>query len=279
MTGLVVTGYASLDYVIGLAGQAQGDATTLIAHRDPAAWPRAGGCPAYIAAAARRAGQQAFPLSWIGQGPEAALYCAALVRLGLPLDGIAAVDAERSPTALMIYQADGSCICLYDPALGRQERLTPAQAALIAAASHVCIAVGPPQLQAAILAACPRAARVYWAVKNDPDSFGPAIRNDLSARADVILCSAAERGLIGPTGALIVETRGKEGVVLHTPGKPARHHSIAAIAARDTTGAGDSLAGGFIAAEMAGEPPERAVLAGIRAAAALLRDRQGGGAR
>ena len=43
MKQLVVTGYASLDYAVGLAGQAVADSTTLIASRDVTAWPRAGG--------------------------------------------------------------------------------------------------------------------------------------------------------------------------------------------------------------------------------------------
>ena len=46
-----------------------------------------------------------------------------------------------------------------------------------------------------------------------------------------------------------------------------------AIAVADTTGAGDTFAGGFIAAEMAGADPAEAARAGITAAARLLTER------
>jgi len=272
MNQLVITGYASLDYAVRLAGQAMGDRTTLISARDAGAWPRAGGCPTYIAAAAARAGARALPVMWVGQGAEGTLFSGAVAALGLPTQGIGIMAAPRSPTALMIYQADGSCICLYDPALDRSERLTSAQTALIAGASHVCISVGPPHLMDAIMDACPAGARLYWAVKNDPDAFPAALCARLSARADVIFCNAAERGLLGPTGAVLVQTRGAAGVAV-TEGGHSVELPAPPVATHDTTGAGDSLAGGFIAAEMAGAGPVAAARAGLQAAAALLAGR------
>ena len=273
MTLLAITGYASLDYAVQLAGPARADATTLIAHRDAGAWPRAGGCPAYIAAAAQKAGRPAAPICWVGEGAEGQSYRAALARQGLPTEGIATVAAPRSPTALMVHQPDGSCLCLYDPALGGQERLTAAQRALLGRASHLCISVGPPQLQDEILAACPPAARLYWVLKRDAVSFPDALCARLSARADVILCNASERDMIAATGATIVETRGRAGVLLHRAGDAPERFEVESVDAVDTTGAGDTLAGGFIAAEMAGQRQGEAVGAGIAAAAALLRGR------
>ncbi len=274
MSHLVVTGYASLDYAVGLAGQAIGDRTTLIASRDTGAWPRAGGCPTYVAAAAVRAGQRATPIMWAGSGEEGALFTRAVAAQGLPTEGIGTMPSPRSPTALMVYQADGSCICLYDPALNGSERLTETQKALIAGASHLCISVGPPHLMVPILDACPPGARLYWAVKNDPDAFPAALRARLAERADVIFCSASERVLVPATDALVVETRGAASVAV-TEGGTTKELPVERVETRDTTGAGDTFAGGFIAAEMSGATSLAAAQAGISAAAALLQAREG----
>ncbi|MEM5474655.1 carbohydrate kinase family protein [Hoeflea sp. AS60] len=273
MSRLVVTGYASLDFAVGLDGQAVGDTTTLIAARDPEAWPRAGGCPTYISGAAVRAGQQATPIMWVGTGREGEGFVAKLEAQGIGTEGIGVVDSPRSPTALMVYQANGTCMCLYDPALGRAEVLTDAQKALIAGATHLCVSVGPSQLMDAICALCPQDARLYWAVKNDPDAFPPDLRTRLSARADVIFHSASERSLIGETAAVLVETRGSDCVVVTDAGQ-GREVPVTPIDIADTTGAGDSFAGGYIAAEMAGADPVEAAGAGIKAAAAVLADRK-----
>ena len=272
MRHLVVTGYASLDYPVGLAGQVRADATTLIAARDADVWPRAGGCPTFIAGAAERDGQRATPVMWVGQGAEGRLFTGALTARGISVCGIGIVDSPRSPTALMIYQQDGSCICLYDPALDRREALNDTQKDLIAGASHLCISVGPPALMDRILSLCSPDARLYWAVKNDPDAFPPALCARLSARADVIFHSSPEAVLIGPNRAVRVETRGRDGVTITVEDR-ARAIPAAAIAVADTTGAGDTFAGGFIAAEMAGADPAEAARAGITAAARLLRER------
>lgn len=273
MNRLVVTGYASLDFAVGLDGQAVGDTTTLVAARDPEAWPRAGGCPTYISGAAVRAGQHATPVMWVGKGAEGEGFVARLEAQGIGTQGIGICDSASSPTALMVYQSDGSCICLYDPALGRCEVLTQAQKDLICAATHLCVSVGPPQLMEEIVRLCPAEARLYWAVKNDPDAYPPELRGRLAARADVIFHSASERRLIGETAAVLIETRGSDCVVVTAAGQ-LRELAVMPIDIADTTGAGDSFAGGYIAAEMAGADPVHAAGEGIKAAAALLADRK-----
>ena len=273
MSRLVVTGYASLDFAVSLDGQAQGDRTTLIADRDASAWPRAGGCPTYIAGAVVRSGQAASPVMWVGTGAEGQGFIGKIDAQGIGTEGIGLVDSPRSPTALMVYQADGSCMCLYDPALDRGEVLMDAQKDLIASASHLCISVGPPQLMDEIVSLCPRDARLYWAVKNDPDAFPDTIRARLSARADVIFHARSERPLIGANDAVLVETRGPDCVCV-TQGDEKTEIAVTPIDIADTTGAGDTFAGGFIAAEMAGADPVAAARAGIAVAATLLSERK-----
>lgn len=275
MTRLVVTGFASLDHAIHLAGDIGKDRTTRITWRDPAAWPRAGGCPVYIAMAAARQGLCAAPLTWIGDDAPGAALMAQCRAAGLDLTGIAAVAGRRSPVSILACQPDGAVSCLYDPGFPGEHRLTSAQAGLISAASHLCVTVGPGHLVGQILDLAPATARLYWAVKNDADSFDAAARQRLSARADVIFCNHAEQALIDGGNAIRVVTHGARGAEVITLQGSAFAPAPARIDVRDATGAGDTFAGGFIAAEMAGVlDPLAAVGAGMAAAAKLLTERQ-----
>ena len=275
MTELAVTGYASLDYPVGLSGQIRGDQTTLIDHRDAAAWPRVGGCPAYVALAAAARGQTVSPVTWVGSGPESDGYVAVLRDAGIGTNGIARLPAPRTPTAILAYQADGSCACLFDPVFTGDEELTRTQRELIGTASHLCISVGPPQLIGAIIESRAPNARLYWLVKNDTHCFTDAIREDLSSRADVIFCNGSERNLLAavPPETIIVETRGTQAIAVEQDGK-LRTLPVNALAVRDTTGAGDTLAGGYIAAEMVGTTDAiEAAASGLEAVRTMLEQR------
>ncbi|MCY6380192.1 carbohydrate kinase family protein [Hoeflea prorocentri] len=275
MSTLVVTGYASLDYVMGLSGQIAGDRTTIADHRDPDAWPRLGGCPAYVAMAAANAGETAYAVTWIGGGADGKFYTNQLYDNDVRIDGVAMLDGRPTPSAVLAYQADGTCACLFDPALAGEERLNQAQRDLIRASTHLCISVGPPHLMQEILSLRPDGARLYCVLKSDLNCFTPAVLEALSPQADVIFCNASERSLIGKVGssAIVVETNGPNGVRVCGQGIDTVV-PVSAVDARDTTGAGDTLAGAYIAAEMSGQTnPVAAATTGIEEVAALLRQR------
>lgn len=273
MTRLAVTGYASLDYAMQLDGMVTPDQTTA-GRRIDAAWPRVGGCPSYIAKAVAKAGGAVDPVMWVGTDAMGRMLADDLRAAGVGTDAVAMIDGARSPSALMVYQGDGSCAVLFDPGLAGAEALNDAQRAAIATASHLCISVGPPHLSAEILDLRAPDARLYWAVKNDPACFTPDIIARLRAEADVIFCSRAERGLVGETPAMVVQTLGPSGVQIDT-GDRRLLLPVSAIDTPDTTGAGDTFAGGVIAAEMAAPcTPEHAAQAGTAAAAGMLTARQ-----
>ena len=116
---------------------------------------------------------------------------------------------------------------------------------------------------------------MYWAVKNDPSCFDGNLCEKLSKRADVIFCNAAERKLISSTNATIIETHGKEGVSIICE-KRKTHIETNPVDTFDTTGAGDTFAGAFIAAEMSGrKDPNDAARVGLEAAESLLIERKG----
>ena len=273
MKQLVVTGYASLDYVVTLAGDIARNQTTQIVNRT--AWPRAGGSPTYVARAARRAGQLAAPITWIGSDPMAEALFGHYRAAGLLTDGVARVPGP-SPISLLAYQTDGAVSCLYDPAFAGEERLTPEQSALIGVASHVCITVGPDHLTASILDLLPAEARLYWVTKNDLKAFPPAACQTLAARADVVFCNHDEIEMIEGFRDTAIITHGGEGVeIAQSDGRRRCMAPLRVLNVADTTGAGDTFAGAYIAAEMDGvSSPTVAAEAGATAAWQMLKERE-----
>ncbi|MEO4042756.1 carbohydrate kinase family protein [Hoeflea sp. CAU 1731] len=278
MTQLAVTGYASLDYPVALSGRAEGNATTHIKWRSAEDWPRLGGCPAYVTAAAVSHGVTASPVCWTGANREGDLFVSALEKKGVSTAGVDRIEGERAPSAMLIYQSDGSCICLYDPAFGGAERLTDDQAEVVAEAENLCVTVGPGHLMDAILAARNPQGRLSWVLKNDLNCFTPEICRRLSADAEIIFCNRHERGLIAETrdDVLIVETQGAEGVVVERCGERTEI-AVEPVSALDTTGAGDTFAGGFLGAWNSGvDDPVEAARCGIADVRTLLVERSGG---
>ncbi len=127
--------------------------------------------------------------------------------------------------------------------------LTDSQKRLIGHASHLCVSVGPPQVTEDILSARAPNSRLYWAMKDDAQSFTPEICAALSASTDVIFCNRAERGMVTATSAIVIETRGAEGVSVTIDGTETLL-TVSPAKCRDMTGSGDSFAGGFITADV-----------------------------
>jgi ribokinase len=277
MTAIVVTGYASLDYAVRLDRTPKADATATILSR-PIEWPRLGGSPAYVACALVAAGlSDVKPVSWIGEDTDGARYSAALASRGIAVDGIA-LRPGRTPVCILSYQPDGGCHCYYDPGLDKPLTLDTRQRELVAAAQWVCLTVGPAEATAQALAAARPQAQVAWAVKADPRAVPPDLAAAIAARADIIAWSRGEAPFVAEALAsaatgrrrLLVETRGRDGVVLLFDG----HEEIVPVeplVAEDTTGAGDTFLGGMLAAlvvnrqDLAG-----AVAAGAQAVRAML---------
>jgi ribokinase len=117
---------------------------------------------------------------------------------------------------------------------------------------------------------------VAWSLDLEPSTF-PAGLERLSALisgAAVVFCNAravaaiggnAVERLLAMAARAIVETRGAEGAVLHHVGG---HTSVAAprAAVVDTTGAGDCLAGWFVAERLRGAAAEEALRTAVKAA-------------
>jgi ribokinase len=278
MTAIVITGYASLDYCVRLDRAPRPDATATVLSR-PLEWPRLGGSPAYVASAIAAAGvREVRAISWVGADADGREYAKALSLRGVRVDGIG-VRPGRTPVCILAYQPDGGCHCFYDPSLAGPLALDASQEALVARTPWVCLTVGPPEATRQALAAASPDAKIVWSVKADPRSVPADLAARIAARADVIACSRGEAGFVenalaacGAPGRrrLLLETRGADGVALRADGRE-EVIGVEPLAADDTTGAGDTFLGGFLAALMAApDSPSEAVKAGAEAARAML---------
>ena len=271
----VVIGYPTLDYVASTAVPLRGHGTVAARLHTQSDWPRPGGAVLYAAARLALAGHVAIPLIQLGDDTAGDVFVAACQAAGLNVDGIIRAPGTRSPSCILIHHDSGGYSCLLDTDGLATTGLTPGQTAFAAAADLIVIAAGAPKAAEAALAAVQPHQTVAWIVKDDPACFPPYLRERLSRRADLVFHNRSERGLIaGGSGRRIrVETQGADGAVVHaataTTPVPAEPLHVA-----DATGAGDTLAGEFLAHWLGGErDPIAACRAGVAAARALLAKR------
>ncbi|MDW6022463.1 carbohydrate kinase family protein [Mesorhizobium sp. BAC0120] len=280
---IAITGYASLDHVATLDGVPRPGRTTTILGRPDNAWPRLGGSPSYVAAALVASGvPEAFPVSWIGDDSAAGAYLTQLTEKRIPHDGIVVVPGARTPIAILAYEPDGGCICLYDPGMSTEPTLSDLQRELIAKVDWVCVTIGPQDATAAVLETIGPAARLAWVVKHDPRAMPVPLAARLAARADLICCSQAESAFLEEAlasaaprqGQIRIETHGRAGAAF-TCGEANGFVAASPVCVSDPTGAGDSFAGGVLAALAKGETDLASIVeAGHHAAVALLATRR-----
>ncbi len=274
---VIVSGYATLDYVVQASASFYGTGTTIAELGVSEAWPRAGGAALYASRRIAAAGHRAFPLTWIGDDGDGGHYLRACQRSQICCDAIDQCRGEKTPRCILIYRPDGDYGCLLDTGFNGRESLTSVQAEAIRSADHVCISAGPPAPTAELLATYASAAGLSWIAKLDPLSFPQELRATLARRATLIFCNASEREFIEaardcerPDRQIIIETLGSAGVLIDCR-QGRRVIPTTVLPTHDTTGAGDTLAGEVIAQYLSGQVAiETAVEQGMAAARNLL---------
>ncbi len=281
MKRAVVSGYATLDYVVQLEDEFHGTGTVMGAIGPSGAWPRAGGAVLYTSKRLAAAGHDCSALTWIGDDADGSFYLEACRSAGIRHDAITQSTRTQTPRCILIYNTDGSYGCLLDSGGAGNETLSSAQSAALAAAELVCIAVGPANATEAIIDQCSDSALVAWIAKVDNLAFPMSLRRKIADRANYIFCNGSERNFVSESfmaprreDQTIIETLGSAGVLIDTPSDK-RVLSTEFVKTNNTTGAGDTLAGEVLARIVTGTcPAEDAVQLGMKAARELLLARQ-----
>ncbi len=276
---IALVGYASLDHPIQLEGAYRPHWTTPIRHRGGGVWPRAGGCHYYAALPIARAGVRPSLVTWVGDDDFGALYRRQCLVEGIADDGMAVVANGTTPLCFLVYEDDGACACLIDFGMAGREAVTPEQEAILEAVDLICLTVAPPAATRRALELVRPEATLAWVTKNDPQSFPPDLRAAIARRSRYIFSNKRELAWVeealggAPGERIIIETNGASDVRIHRGGHIVSI-PVSPVDATDTTGAGDTLAGGTLAALAAGETDIiAAVRAGVAAAGDLLRQR------
>ncbi len=266
----VLIGYPTLDYVVSTATPLRGHGTMAARIHSGGDWPRPGGAALYAATCLAAAGHAARPLAHVGDDHAGDIFVAACHAAGVEVDGIERRTGAKTPCCVLIHHDSGGYSCLLDMGGRLPDDLTPGQMVRLAEADLVVIGAGAAQATDAALKAVQPHQLVAWIAKDDPACFPPALCERLSRRADIVFHNRAERALVTPGAAIRIETLGHEGAVVHT-GNGATAIPIEPLSVMDATGAGDTLAGGFLAHWLSGDrDPVAATIAGMAAARALL---------
>ncbi|MEM6680678.1 MAG: PfkB family carbohydrate kinase [Pseudomonadota bacterium] len=277
----VVSGYATLDYCLNLAGPFNGRNIAHIEPVDQTMWARPGGGTLYTSLQLARYATATYPLIWLGDDPAGQRYLQHCQGHGLRTHAVQVLKNKATPSCFLIYQQDGSQGCLIDNGeTGETVGLSAAQVETVEQADLVCITAGPPQQTLDVLAHTKASAFVAWIAKRDEKCFPSALQEKLGERADIIFCNASERSFVnaaihkqGLRKCTVIETRGADGILIEAK-DGFEEIAVQPLASEDTTGAGDTFAGATLGALLSGANDIKgAVAAGEMAAHAMLKSR------
>ena len=255
----------------------------------PFSGPWASGAPAIAAYSAGMLGAPTHLVAGIGQDENGRLIRSRLRAAGVTCHESS--DGHLKPTAAawITYYPDGHRefdFRVQDTAATSVLEADLAGLPETAAWLHVsgsALLFGEP-LASSVMNALHRARGAGATVSVDPnvrpEALTPAtaaMLADVVELAGVIFPSKGELEALGlsvadltRTGSIVCATDGAQGARLHTPDST-WHIPADPADAVDTDGAGDSFAGGYIAAAMTGATPVEAARAGARAAAESIR--------
>lgn len=265
--GLLVTiGELLVDFVPQQPGTSIGEAAVFTR--------AAGGAPANVAAAAARLGADSAFIGRVGADPFGYWLVQQLRACGVHTDGVTLDPTANTTLAFVSLSDDADRDFLFYRTATADTRLSPADLdkGLLSRATvlHFCSnSLTHEPARSATLEAI-RLARAAGALISYDVNWRPGLWDDGQAgilqalkaarQADVLKLSESELGLLNASGGpddaggflaagaqLVLISRGAAGVEAHTKGFSTELAGLP-VAAVDTTGAGDALAGAFLSA-------------------------------
>jgi sugar/nucleoside kinase (ribokinase family) len=246
--------------------------------------PWASGAPAITSYVAARLGVETHFVGGIGADEHGREIRRRLSAAGVHLDHLQVNDALPTATAHITYRGPDRREFVFNvegtaATAVRDVGDLPERAKWVHLSGSALL-FGEP-LASTALAALDRARRAGARTSVDPNVRPEALTDDLRLalidavrRADVVLPSEGELEVLGldiaellATGAVVCTTLGPAGAEVRDPQGGVTRLPAIKVRAVDTDGAGDSFAGGFVAAALNGADPVTAALAGLTSAA------------
>jgi sugar/nucleoside kinase (ribokinase family) len=273
---LLIVGEALVAYQrdLGADGLGSGDFTG----------PWASGAPAITSYVASRLGVETHFVGGVGADRHGQVIQDRLTAAGVHLDHLRVNDALPTATAHITYRGPDHrefVFAVESSAATAVEDVgdLPERASWVHLSGSALI-FGEP-LATTALAAFERARRSGAKISVDPNVRPEALTDDLrlalvdaARRADVLLPSEGELAVLGldaeellAAGATVCTTLGPAGVEVRDPEGNVTRLPAVTVRAVDTDGAGDTFAGGFVAAALSGADPVTAARAGLASAA------------
>jgi len=276
-------GYASLDSPLMVAAL-PAPGTTAILRDSPDAAPWWGGCGPNIAVGLRRLGLRVGLIGALGDDDPSARYRRYLDAEDVDTSAVAAVPGGSAPRALMLSAVAGASACLYYPGASAALGDTGAQERLLNRTHWLVLTVGPAALTERLLdLARARGLVVAWGAKADAAAYPPDLLRALVPACAVIVLNSAELAFLsdhlpidGPGDLqrlgvdVVVLTRGAAGCEVWSREGVWRQPALPVTRVVDTTGSGDALTSGFLAAYWRGGDIARAARWGAANAASVL---------
>ncbi|MBO9627399.1 MAG: ribokinase [Microbacterium sp.] len=272
LSGVAVVGSANLDLVVEVARPPRVGETLL--GRAAGRFP--GGKGLNQAVASARSGAPTRFCGVVGADEAGDLLQRTLTDAGV--DGLVR-RTDAAPTGVAhVFALEGGDNSIVVAAGANAELAAEDAAADVAGAAVVLAQLEVP---AASVAAALRAARVAGALTLLNAAPAAARALDLLGDVDVLIVNETECEELGGVDALhaagaaiVVLTRGADGVELHRRGAEVAHVPAFSIVPVDTTGAGDAFCGALAATLAAGAPIEDALVT-ASAAGAIVAQHQG----
>ncbi len=273
---LLVVGHINLDRFLGLRAFPSADRTVPVRSNRL----ELGGTAANIAWVAARYGVETGLAAHVGADFPPA-FLERLARAGIDVRAVATAPARGSPTCYILEDAAGGQRTLIDQGAMADDAAPYALGDALGEYSWVHLTTGPV---AAGLDLARRARAKGLRVAIDPAQeihyrWSARDLRSLLGTAEILFGNASEvaraRTMLGlrrdadllALVPLVVRTEGRRGAVALARSGSVRVPAVAPRRRRTLVGAGDAFRGGFYAAWFAGQPLERTLAAGARAAA------------
>jgi len=256
-----VMGYASLDSALIVDGLPAPGATAIL-HASPDETPHWGGCGPNVAVGLCRLGLRVGLIGALGVDDLSERYRRYLREEMVDTDALAAVSAGAAPRALMLSTIQGASACLYYPGASGDTGDAGVQERVLNRTRRLVLTVGPAALTERLLGlARDRALTVAWGAKADASAYPLDLLRVLVPACAVIVLNSAELAFLGAHLGIdnaadlrrlgvdvVVLTRGAEGCEVWSAQGVLRQEALPTARVVDTTGSGDALTSGFLAA-------------------------------